>query len=250
MFNLPQIRSLGELKDKVDGILLLFGIDSRNVVGDTIKLAMVGATSVGKSRTINALIGLDICHVGHVGNTTREAGWNPYHLSKSIQPDFFLLDLPGWGVSRSVDAEYKTILKENLPKADAVLWIIKADSLGTLAYDLEWIEKIVLPSLENNSRKLVIGINQIENVYDYNFANDSPSEVLRNTLNQKCQLIHTEVKKVIPDFSSEQIQPYSAVKRFRVLPLLRQLVYAAGEQGWTLELISRVTEENDPFFRK
>jgi predicted GTPase len=250
MFSQPQIRSLGELKDKVDGILKFFGIDAKNTVGDTIKLAMVGATSVGKSRTINALIGMDVCQVGHIGNTTREAGWNPYHLSQSVQPDFFLLDLPGWGVSRSVDSDYKIILKENLPKADAVLWIIKADALGTLAYDLEWIEKIVLPSIGNDSRRLVIGVNQIENIYDYNFTNNSPSSVLINTLNQKCQLVYKETKKVVSDLSFEQIQPYSAAKSYRILPLLRQLISASGEQGWILQLISRVTEDNDPYFQK
>lgn len=173
-------------------------------------------------------------------------------LNKSNQPDFYLLDIPGWGVSKSVDADYKTILKEqdNLPKTDAVLWIMKADALGTLAYDLEWIENIILPCISNDSSKLVIGVNQIENVYDYDFSNNSPSQTLIDTLNKKCQLIYDEAKKVIPNLDFKQIQPYSAARNFRVLPLLRQLMYAAGDKGWIFDLISKVTEENDPFYRK
>jgi hypothetical protein len=252
MFDKSKINSLGEFKGKLDGVLKLFGIDATDRISDTIRLAMVGATSVGKSSTINALIGRNICKVGHVGNTTRNALWIPQYLSKSNQPDFYLLDLPGWGVSKSVDADYKIMLtkEENLPQADAVLWIIKADALGTLTYDLEWIEDTVLPCVGNNSSKLVIGVNQIENIYNYDFSNGSPSKTLIATLNQKCQLIYDETKKIIPNLEFKQIQSYSAAKGFRVLPLLRQLTYAAGDKGWILDLISKVSEENDPFYKK
>jgi predicted GTPase len=243
-----RINSLGQLKDSIDRVLSLIGIDSSDRVGDTIKLALVGATSVGKSRTINSIIGRDVCAVGHVGNTTREAYWTPFFLSESKQPDFELLDLPGWGISKRVDEQYKNILRDALPDADAILWILRADALGTLAYDLQWIQDIVLPSVNGNEKKIVVGLNQIENVYDKSFVHGKPSRTQIDTINNKCHLVLSEVQEVIPNFSLEQLHPYSAEQSHRVLPLLNSLVIAAGQKGWILQLISHVSKENDSFF--
>lgn len=157
-----------------------------------------------------------------------------------------LLDLPGWGVSQRIDAEYREILKENLPKADAVLWIIRADALGTLAYDLEWISNIVVPALKNGSKNLIVGLNQVENVYDYQFQNGKPSPKQLDILNKKCQLVHDEIEKAsIGKVDIWQIQPYSAAQKYRLWNLLHGLVSAAGEYGWVLQLITTLKKEED-----
>ena len=238
-----KIDSLGALREKIDPIAKLLGVDVSSQVFETISLAMVGATSVGKSKTINGLIGRDVCQVGHVGNTTSEAGWNPVFLTKNIQPDFNLLDLPGWGVSPRVDAQYEPILQENIPKAHAILWILKADALGTLAYDLQWISNVILPAINHDSSRIVIGLNQIETVYDSAMRETGElSSIQKNNINQKCQLIFQECQQVMPDLRPEQIQPYSAAQGYRLWDLLHALVSSAGDYGWILEFISKLKE--------
>ncbi|MGK7958488.1 MAG: GTPase [Crocosphaera sp.] len=237
-------KSLSNLRNELDSVLLSLGITPSNKACKTINLAMVGATSVGKSLTINSLIGHEVCSVGHVGNTTRKAGWNPIYLTESVQPDFNLLDLPGWGVSQRVDAEYRVILEKELPAADAVLWIIRADALGTLAYDLEWISKIVVPAVKNGRNNLVIGLNQVENVFDYQFQTIgqlSPTQL--DIINKKCQLVHEEVEACIGKVDTWQIQPYSASMKYRLWNLLHSLVSVAGEYGWILQLITALKQE-------
>ncbi len=147
-----------------------------------------------------------------------------------------------------MDADYKPILQEELPKADVVLWILKADALGTLAYDLDWIESVVLPAFETDPSKLVIGLNQIENIYDRDFRDGKASSVLVSNLNKKCALVFEETKEIVPNLKHSQVQPYSAARSYRVLHLLKQLASAAGDKGWILELISQVTEATDSYF--
>ncbi|NEQ41659.1 MAG: hypothetical protein F6K40_37895 [Okeania sp. SIO3I5] len=237
-------RSLSQLRNNLDERLRKQGITPSDQPFETLNLAMVGATSVGKSKTINALIGHDVCTIGHVGNTTRKAGWNNVKLTESVQPDFRLLDLPGWGVSRSVDADYKFILQDNLPEAYAVLWIMKADAIGTLAYDLEWISEVVIPNVKHGFRSLVLGINQVENVFDYSMrSTGKPSEKQLDIIEEKCALIHDEIRIHVGDLEVWRIQPYSASKGYRLWSLLHALVSVADSYGWVLQLISALKAE-------
>ncbi|MBC6479908.1 MAG: 50S ribosome-binding GTPase [Hormoscilla sp. GM7CHS1pb] len=235
-------KSLSQLRNTLDERLRKQGITPSDQPFETLNLAMVGATSVGKSKTINALIGHDVCKVGHVGNTTRKAGWNDVKLTESVQPDFWLLDLPGWGVSRSVDADYKFILRDNLPEAHAVFWIMKADALGTLAYDLEWISEVVIPNVKHGVSSLVLGINQVENVFDYSMCSTGkPSEKQLEIIEEKCALIHDEIGMHVGELEVWRIQPYSASKGYRLWS--HALVSAADSYGWVLQLISALKAE-------
>ncbi len=87
-------------------------------------IGIMGKTGTGKSSLCNALFQQPLSPVSDVQACTRvplsftlNAGGR--HLK--------LIDLPGAGESIDYDREYQQLYKEQLPKLDLILWVMKAD---------------------------------------------------------------------------------------------------------------------------
>ena len=87
-------------------------------------IGIMGKTGVGKSSLCNALFAGDISPVSDVTACTRE----PLRFRLQVGDRFMtLVDLPGVGESGVRDTEYAALYREQLPRLDLVLWLIKAD---------------------------------------------------------------------------------------------------------------------------
>lgn len=87
-------------------------------------IGIMGKTGSGKSSLCNALFQQPLSPVSDVQGCTRE----PLRFTLDIGGRCMtLVDLPGAGESLDYDREYRQLYKEQLPKLDLILWVIKAD---------------------------------------------------------------------------------------------------------------------------
>ncbi|TBM32835.1 GTPase family protein [Hafnia paralvei] len=87
-------------------------------------IGIMGKTGAGKSSLCNALFTGDISPVSDVAACTRKPLQFRLRLGKRFMT---IIDLPGVGESELWDAEYAALYREQLPRLDLVLWLIKAD---------------------------------------------------------------------------------------------------------------------------
>ena len=87
-------------------------------------IGIMGKTGAGKSSLCNALFTGEVSPVSDVAACTR----NPLRFRLQVGEHYMtLVDLPGVGESSSRDAEYTALYRQQLPRLDLVLWLIKAD---------------------------------------------------------------------------------------------------------------------------
>ena len=87
-------------------------------------IGIMGKTGAGKSSLCNALFAGEVSPVSDVAACTRD----PLRFRLQIGEHFMtIVDLPGVGESGVRDTEYAALYREQLPRLDLVLWLIKAD---------------------------------------------------------------------------------------------------------------------------
>ena len=87
-------------------------------------IGIMGKTGSGKSSLCNALFQQPLSPVSDVQGCTRE----PLRFTLNAGGRrLTLVDLPGAWESLDYDREYQRLYKEQLPKLDLILWVIKAD---------------------------------------------------------------------------------------------------------------------------
>ncbi|HDC4653287.1 GTPase family protein [Enterobacter chengduensis] len=102
-------------------------------------IGIMGKTGVGKSSLCNALFAGDISPVSDVTACTRE----PLRFRLQVGDRFMtLVDLPGVGESGVRDTEYAALYREQLPRLDLVLWLIKADDRA-LSVDEHFYHQVI-----------------------------------------------------------------------------------------------------------
>ena len=102
-------------------------------------IGIMGKTGVGKSSLCNALFAGDISPVSDVAACTRE----PLRFRLQVGERYMtLVDLPGVGESGARDTEYAAMYREQLPRLDLVLWLIKADDRA-LAVDEHFYREVI-----------------------------------------------------------------------------------------------------------
>ncbi|MED0276372.1 GTPase family protein [Citrobacter freundii] len=102
-------------------------------------IGIMGKTGAGKSSLCNALFAGDISPVSDVAACTRKPLLFRLQLGKHFMT---IMDLPGVGESELRDTEYATLYREQLPRLDLVLWLIKADDRA-LAVDEHFYREVI-----------------------------------------------------------------------------------------------------------
>jgi small GTP-binding protein len=120
-------------------------------------IGIMGKTGAGKSSLCNALFASEVSPVSDVAACTREPLRFRLQVGERVMS---IVDLPGVGESQTRDAEYAALYRQQLPRLDLVLWLIKADDRA-LAVDEHFYRQVIG---EQYRHKMLFVISQADKI--------------------------------------------------------------------------------------
>ncbi|GAB1544755.1 hypothetical protein NUACC21_74310 [Scytonema sp. NUACC21] len=197
------------------------------------KIAIIGKAGVGKTTTINSLFDLQE-RVSHTTTGTKEPSENTIELPNGGQ--LSVIDMPGLGEDIELDRQYKEIYEKVLPSADVVLYVVQAD-LKALNEDQKILRDIVQNAMGNLKDRLVVGLNQVDKIDpgNWNEKFNYPSPEQEDNINRRCKDIQEKLSASL-FINVEQVEYFSAIKRYRLYQLLAAIIKAAGNVGWKFSI--------------
>ncbi len=153
-------------------------------------IGIMGKTGAGKSSLCNALFVGEVSPVSDVAACTRE----PLRFRLQVGDRYMtIMDLPGAGESELRDTEYTALYREQLPRLDLVLWLIKADDRA-LAVDEHFYRQVIG---ETYRHKVLFVISQADKVEPGNGGEKLSTEQKQN-ISRKICLLHELFQPVNP----------------------------------------------------
>lgn len=153
-------------------------------------IGIMGKTGAGKSSLCNALFTGEVSPVSDVAACTR----NPLRFRLQVgEHSMTLVDLPGVGESSSRDAEYTALYRQQLPRLDLVLWLIKADDRA-LAVDEHFYHQVIGESYRH---KVLFVISQSDKV-EPTCGGEKLSTEQKQNIGRKICLLHELFQPVHP----------------------------------------------------
>ncbi|EHR9182903.1 TPA: GTPase family protein [Escherichia coli] len=153
-------------------------------------IGIMGKTGTGKSRLCNTLFAGDISPVSDVAACTRQPLQFRLQLGKRFMT---IMDLPGVGESELRDAEYAALYREQLPRLDLVLWLIKADDRA-LAVDEHFYREVIGEAYRH---KVLFVISQSDKV-EPTCGGEKLSTEQKQNISRKICLLHELFQPVNP----------------------------------------------------
>ncbi|MEC5101818.1 GTPase family protein [Raoultella ornithinolytica] len=153
-------------------------------------IGIMGKTGAGKSSLCNALFAGKISPVSDVVACTREALRFRLQVGERLMT---LVDLPGVGESNARDAEYATLYREQLPRLDLILWLIKADDRA-LAVDEYFYRQVIGEAYRH---KVLFVISQADKA-EPTSGGDKLSTEQKQNISRKIGLLHELFQPVNP----------------------------------------------------
>jgi uncharacterized protein len=205
------------------------------------RVAVVGKAGVGKTTTINALFSAEF-RVSHAVRGTSQAQLKEYALRGGGV--LHILDMPGLGEGIEEDAVFEQIYREELPKADVVLYVLEATE-RVLGEDQRIFTEVILPVLrDGKGRRLVVGLNKVDlmgpGTWDTKLNYPSPEQ--EESIKGRCRDIARKLAEQVQGLKGKNIAFYSAEKHYLLDDLLITLIKAAGKAAWKLPV-----DTADPF---
>lgn len=153
-------------------------------------IGIMGKTGSGKSSLCNALFAGKISPVSDVSACTRE----PLRFRLQVGERFMtIIDLPGVGESKSRDAEYTAMYRQQLTQLDLVLWLIKADDRA-LTVDEHFYRKVIGEAYRH---KVLFVISQSDKV-EPTCGGEKLSTEQKQNISRKICLLHELFQPVNP----------------------------------------------------
>lgn len=153
-------------------------------------IGIMGKTGVGKSSLCNALFVGEVSPVSDVAACTRE----PLRFRLQVGERFMtIVDLPGVGESGVRDTEYTALYREQLPRLDLVLWLIKADDRA-LATDEHFYRQVIGEAYRH---KVLFVISQADKAEPTSSEGELSTEQKQN-ISRKICLLHELFRPVHP----------------------------------------------------
>lgn len=187
-------------------------------------IGIMGKTGAGKSSLCNALFRSEVCAVNAVEACTRE----PQRVRLRFGQHYLtLVDLPGVGESQLRDTEYRELYREQLPKLDMVLWVLKADDRAFSVEEAFY--QSVLTQSGSAMPPVLWVLNQVDKVEPselWNWPSATPSPEQLENIKRKQQAItrqlHIEEKDIIP---------VSVKGRYRLSRIVEQMIHRLPKQA-------------------
>ncbi|EML5943236.1 TPA: GTPase family protein [Citrobacter freundii] len=153
-------------------------------------ISIMGKTGSGKSSLCNALFAGEISPVSDIAACTRK----PLRFRLQVGKRYMtLVDLPGVGESELRDAEYAALYREQLPRLDLVLWLIKADDRA-LAVDEHFYREVIGEAYRH---KVLFVISQSDKV-EPTSSGETLSTKQKQNISRKICLLHELFQPVNP----------------------------------------------------
>ncbi len=153
-------------------------------------IGIMGKTGSGKSSLCNALFAGEVSPVNDVSSCTRE----PLSFRLQVGERFMtIVDLPGVGESGVRDTEYAELYREQLPRLDLVLWLIKADDRA-LTVDEHFYREVIGEAYRH---KVLFVISQSDKV-EPTCGGENLSTEQKQNISRKICLLHELFQPVNP----------------------------------------------------
>lgn len=153
-------------------------------------IGIMGKTGAGKSSLCNALFASEVSPVSDVVACTRE----PLRFRLQVGERFMtLVDLPGVGESDARDNEYAALYRDQLPRLDLVLWLIKADDRA-LVTDEHFYQQVIGEAYRH---KVLFVISQADKADPTSSSGQLSTEQKQN-ISRKICLLHEMFQPVHP----------------------------------------------------
>jgi len=205
------------------------------------RVVVIGKAGVGKTTTINNLFSAEF-RVSHALRGTSAAQLKEFGLRGGGV--LHIVDMPGLGEGLVEDKIFEEIYREELPKADVILYVLEADE-RLLGEDQRIFNEVILPALaDGKGRSLVVGLNKVDLLGpgSWDTALNYPDEELEKAIHGRCTDIARKLASQVRGLEAKNINYYSAELRYRLDELQITLIKAAGKAAWKLPV-----QTKDPF---
>ena len=156
-------------------------------------IGIMGKTGAGKSSLCNALFAGEVSPVSDVVACTRD----PLRFRLQVGERFMtLVDLPGVGESGARDNEYAALYRDQLPRLDLVLWLIKADDRA-LVTDEYFYQQVIGEAYRH---KVLFVISQSDKA-EPGSGGDKLSTEQKQNISRKISLLHELFQPVHPVYA-------------------------------------------------
>lgn len=153
-------------------------------------IGIMGKTGVGKSSLCNALFADKVSPVSDVTACTRDPLCFRLQVGEHAMT---IVDLPGVGESERRDVEYAELYRQQLPRLDLVLWLIKADDRA-LAVDEHFYREVIGEAYRH---KVLFVISQSDKV-EPTCGGEKLSTEQKQNISRKICLLHELFQPVNP----------------------------------------------------
>lgn len=153
-------------------------------------IGILGKTGAGKSSLCNALFAGEVSPVSDVAACTHESLRFRLQVGERFMT---IVDLPGVGESGARDIEYAALYREQLPRLDLVLWLIKADDRA-LAVDEHFYHQVIG---EAHRHKVLFIISQSDKT-EPTSGSGQLSTAQKQNISRKISLLHELFQPVHP----------------------------------------------------